>query len=354
VSQPSAPGSGAVSEAVAKVDAQLSAAWAATTDAMGTMTARAATMNFVAVCAPVEAPFVRASIEDLAQTRAGRAFLMTVSPSLAPWEVESDVNSVCHKQGDTVICYDRIELTFGAMAAPRAASVLAALTLSEVPTLVELGKGAPTSLADGLPRAATRVIVDSAHTSVTRIAEIAGKTSAPLADRAWVRTFTWRELTARFFDEAPGAERAIGRVEIERTTSAVCDPAALVLGWIASRLGWRLETGSRALDAKGLPVEIMVRPAAGSLPAGELAAIRIVAAAEGRPLFCSAERLGSERVLRYRIAGPRAYTHDVPLGHRDENWVLTKAIDSVEGDAVYRASVIAAASWAKLHAEEAS
>ena len=268
------------------------------------------------------------------------------------------VSAVCHKEGETVICYDRIELHFGAMAAARAPSVLSALSLSEVPTIVEVQRGAPAPLADGLARSADRIIVDSAHTPVRRIADIAVKTSAPVADRAFVRTFSWRELTARFFDEAAGSERAIGRVEIERTTADHKDPAALFLGWLASRLGWRFQSATSAIDAQGLPVDIAVHaPSAaldphGLLPAGEIAAVRLVSALANRPLFCTCERRATERVVRWVLSGPRTSVHEHALGFRDEGWVLAKAIDSVEGDRVYRDAVVAAAEWSRF-AEEA-
>jgi len=341
---------GAVSEAVAKAEAELSAFWAAATDEGGTPKARAATLNFVAVSVPAEVDNLRAAIEDLASTRAGRVFLMTVDGRLAPWELDTDVSPVCHKEGDTVVCYDRIELRFGAVAAARGASVLSALALSEVPTIVELGKGAPATLADALVKGADRLIVDSAHTSVGRIAELAGKTRAPLGDRAFVRTFSWREFVARFFDEAPGAERAIGRVEIERTTAERSDPAALLLGWLASRLGWRFESDTLARDAEGMPVEIVVKaPAGQELAPGEIAAIRLTTAIDNRPLFCGCQRKQGERVVRWTMSGPRSVAHEYAIGHRDEGWVLLKAIDSPEADPVYRAAVMAAAAWAKLH-----
>ncbi len=339
--------SGAVSEAVSEIEAQLAAFWAATTDESGATKARAATMNFVVVCAPAEVESVRAGIEDLAQTRAGRVFMMTVDGRLAPWELEPDVSAVCHKEGDTVLCYDRIELHYGAMAAVRAPSVLAALSLSEVPTLVEIGKGAPTSLADGLARAADRVIVDSAHTSATRIAEIAHKSAAAIADRAFVRTFSWRELIARFFDEAPGAEKAIGFIEIERTPGHH-DPAALLLGWLASRLGWRFESATRALDAESMHIGIVVRGTEQTdVPPGEITAVRITTAIDNRPLFCACERKPGERAVSWTLTGPRSVAHTHPLGFRDEGWVLGKAIDSTEGDAVYRAAVLAAAEYVR-------
>ena len=51
--------------------------------------------------------------------------------------------------------------------------------------------------------------------------------------------------------------------------------------------------------------------------------------------------------MRWSLAGPRSAAHEHPLGFRDEGWVLTKALDSMEGDRVYRDAVLAAAEWAK-------
>ncbi|APR79653.1 OpcA, an allosteric effector of glucose-6-phosphate dehydrogenase, cyanobacterial [Minicystis rosea] len=339
---------GAVSETVSKVEAELSAFWASQADDRGHPKARAATMNFIAVSVPAEVDRLRAAVEDLAQTRAGRAFLATLDGRLEPWSIESAVSAVCHKEGDSIVCYDRIELHFGAGAAQRATSVISALSLSEVPTIVEIGRSAPTPLVDALVKVADRIIVDSAHTSAVRIAEIAGKTSAPLGDRAFVRTFSWREFIARFFDEAPGAERAIGRIEIERTPSDRGDPAALILGWLAARLGWRFESKSRAVDAQGMPIEIVVRaPHGKDLHAGELSAVHITTAIDNRPLFCEVGRDDGGRCVSWTMSGPRAAHHKHPLGFRDEGWVLLKAIDATEGDGVYRAAVMAAAEWAK-------
>ena len=116
-------GSGAVSEAVSRIEAELNAFWSAANEG-DKPKARASTMNFVVIGGPAETDHLRDEIETLSQTRAGRAFLVMLDGHLAPWEVASDVSAVCHKQGDTVVCYDRIELGFGAMAAGRAASVM--------------------------------------------------------------------------------------------------------------------------------------------------------------------------------------------------------------------------------------
>ncbi len=336
---------GAVSEAVGKVEADLASFWKSAVDDNGTQKARAATMNFVSVSGPAELDQLKKQMEELAETRAGRVFLMTVDPRLAPWDLEHDVSAVCHKEGDIVVCYDRVELRFGAMAAVRAASVLSALSLSEVPTLVEVSRGAPAVLADALAKAADRVVIDSAHTSVARIADLSHKTSAPFADRAFVRTFTWRELTARFFDDAPEAAKAVRKVTITRTHAGKQDPAALVLGWLASRLGWKLEARDKATDAAGEAVSIELKEPTGDFGAGELTGIELSTKLGDKDLELSVVRKDGERCVVWSRSGARTDRHEHALGFRDEGWVLQKCVDSTESDAVYRAAALAAAEW---------
>src|SRR5262249_45365657 len=149
------------------------------------------------------------------------------------------------------ICSDRVELSFGASAATRASSVISALALSEVPVIVEAAAHAPNVLVDDLVKRCDRVIVDSALLPPARIAGIARESTAPIADRAWVRLFTWRDLVARFFDESPGIAAAIRRVEIARTPGSKGNLAAILIGWLASRLGWRFESRENAVDPAG-------------------------------------------------------------------------------------------------------
>jgi glucose-6-phosphate dehydrogenase assembly protein OpcA len=347
--------SGAVSEAVAKVEAELGAFWAGSSDggyggdgAEGEATpkVRASTMNFVVASASGELEKERAAMEALAETRAGRTFLFTVDGRLAPWEITSDVGAVCHKEGDEVICYDRIEIAFGAMAAARAASVVGALALAEVHLLVEVGAHAPATLVDPLAAHASRLIVDSAHTSVFRIAELAGRTKAPIADRQFVRTFTWRELTARFFDSMLPALRDIRRVEVARTPAPRGDAASLLLGWLGSRMGWKLESRTLAVSKGGQAIAIAVSDDARTdLGPGELTAVAFSTTEGGAPLELRCARTSDPRTVEWSMEGTRSARSRLPLGFRDETWVLLKAIDATESDRIYREAVLAAAAW---------
>src|SRR5262249_4328996 len=152
------------------------------------------------------------------------------------------------------------------------------------PTVVELGRGAPAVIVEPLVRVANRVIVDTAHTTSTRVAELAGKTRASIADRAFVRTFSWRELVARFFDDAPRAARTISRVSIERTPDGKHDPAGLMLGWLASRLGWRFESATRAAGpAGGVTIEVKNPESHDDIGALDIACVRLEASLDGQP-----------------------------------------------------------------------
>ena len=90
-------------------------------------------------------------------------------------------------------------------------------------------------LIDPLLKGCDRLIVDSADAGVTRVAEIARKTELPIGDRAFVRSFSWRDLVARFFDDAREALRSIHSIEIVRAVEGKNDPAALLLGVAAGK-----------------------------------------------------------------------------------------------------------------------
>ena len=342
-------GSGAVSEAVARVEAELNAFWS-TASVGDEPKARASTMNFVVIGGTAATDHLRDEIETLSHTRAGRAFLMTIDGHLAPWEVTSDVSAVCHKEGDSVVCYDRIELGFGAIAAQRAASVIGALVLAEVPTIIEAGAGAPTSLVEALVGRADRLIVDSADLGVRKVADLARKTAAPIADRAFVRTFSWRDLVARFFDDAVVATKAVTAIRVTRTSGWKHDPAALVLGWLGSRIGLRFESKQSAINGNGdrVTIELVDEAPADPLGPGEITAIHLTTWIDGMELSLSCARLAEDRhTVCWKREGARAGAHHHALGFREESWVLLKCIDATEGDRIYREAILAAADWSR-------
>ncbi|XXX71698.1 glucose-6-phosphate dehydrogenase assembly protein OpcA [Sorangium sp. So ce134] len=354
---------GRIGEVIKRVESELARFWASPDESRPEPApkTRASTMNFVAVGSRAEVERLKEQAEELAETHAGRTLLITLDDRLDPLCVQADWSATCRRAGEVPICYDRVELTFGVAAAERVASVVSALTISDVAVIVELAPGAPNVLGDALAPICDRLVFDSAETSIERIAEVARGTKAPLADRAFVRTFSFRELVARFFDDMPEACRAIRRVEIARSAGAKPDPAALLLGWMGSRLGWTFESRAeqpggagvtgRARAADGAPIEIALvdGPPAEEQGRRRIDGVRLFTSLRGEPLALGCVRLDkAPATARWTMEGARSAEHLHPLGYRDETWVLTKTIDSLEGDRLLREAVLAAAAWSAL------
>jgi glucose-6-phosphate dehydrogenase assembly protein OpcA len=357
VSEPArAAASGKPSEVVSAIERELSSIWSVPDPATGVAKVRASTLNYVAASGVAALDELRAMTDQLAETHAGRVLLLWVDGRLAPWEIAHEVSGVCRPGAGTSVCNDRVEIGFGAVAAERAASVVRTLALPEIPIVAEIAAGAPGTLAHALAGVARRLVVDSHRMRLGPIVELLGKAQGPLhactlADRAWIRAYSWRELVARFFDDRPETTREIRRVRVQRARlEGAADPAHLLLGWLSSRLGWTEIGRGGARRQDGGTVEVLVEDASdGCTGPGELSSVAIVAG-EGRgEVTCDVARVAGGRDVRWRLCRAEEGCVDVErelaLGHRDETWVLVKAIESTDGDQAYREALIAGARW---------
>lgn len=348
--------SGKPSEVVSAIERELASIWSVPDPATGVAKVRASTLNYVAATGVDALDDMRAMTDQLAETHAGRVLLLWVDGRLAPWEIAHEVSGVCRPSAGTSVCNDRVEIAFGAVAAERAASIVRTLALSEIPVVAEIAAGAPSMLAYALAGVARRLVVDSRRMRLGPIVELLAKTEGPthastLADRAWIRAFSWRELVARFFDDRPDAAGDIRRVHVRRAGLAgASDPAHLLLGWLSSRLGWTEIGRGGARRQDGGTVEVALDDATdGCTGAGELSSIEIVAG-EGRgQVTCEVARVAGGRDVRWRLCRAEEGCVDVEremaLGHHDETWVLVKAIESTESDQAYREALLAGARW---------
>lgn len=361
-------GSGALADVVKRVEAELGEFWSTPLEVGETELpkVRASTMNLVALAPRGREEAAREELLAVAESHAGRMFLLTVDGRLPPWDATSEASAVCRVDGGAVpICYDRVELSFGALAAERAGSCVRALSLPEVPTVVDLSRGNPAGqLEQSLVRVADRLIVDSSRAPLASLAPLARDRRYTLADRTFVRNTSWRELVARSFDDAPSLARSVRRVRVGRTRSAASvdrgadalagggqDPAPMIVGWLASRLGWTFVSRELARDARGadVAIELVTFELDGCGP-GELVEISLDAERGGAAYRFDVTRLPGEggappRSVRWKVRGARDETHVYPLGHRDEGWVLLMALDATAGDRVVREAILAAEQW---------
>jgi glucose-6-phosphate dehydrogenase assembly protein OpcA len=99
--------------------------------------------------------------------------------------------------------------------------------------------------------AATRVVLDSSQSSLSNLSHVVRwARSRPESDRpgvadlAWTRLGSWQELCSRMFDPPhlrPLAERVV-RLTLRQASpdgSPLGPEGALLLGWLATRLGWK-------------------------------------------------------------------------------------------------------------------
>ena len=171
--------SGAVSEAVARAEAQLASFWSTPEGPGESAKVRASTLNYVILCAPQDAAGYREAAERLSETHGGRTLLLTMSGRIAAWDLVPEIHAVCRIDGSVPVCYDRVDLTFGAVAASRAESVVRTLALPELCTVVEVGAGAPATLVDSVATRFNRLVVVSAKTSPTTTANLVRKVCCP-------------------------------------------------------------------------------------------------------------------------------------------------------------------------------
>jgi glucose-6-phosphate dehydrogenase assembly protein OpcA len=148
---------------------------------------------------------------------------------------------------------ERVTIDVGAKHLTHLDTIVDPLLVSGLTTLVWAPHGYPEAV-DSLLRLAQVILLDSTEqpdiaTSLTRVSELAER--AYVVDLAWLRSTPWRERVAFTFDPAEWRPelKHISAVEVRHgADSAVA--ALLLVGWLASRLGWTPEVLTRDGDGR--------------------------------------------------------------------------------------------------------
>ena len=247
--------------AVPAIEQELSRLWqsageAQAHDAPAIM--RASVSNLVAF-APTRDEAVEASqkITQLIQRHPCRAILLQVQPELGPDETRAEVALACQTAGDAQLCCEYICLSACGLDGDQLPGATLPLLLTDLPTFL-WWLGDPPFGSDEflrLSEAADRLVVDTGRfrSPLSTFTELAMEVRreryrTAVIDLNWARLTPWRALAARLFDSRewrPYLDE-IDMVSIElnnRSASIPANPigAFLALGWLASRLGWRLD-----------------------------------------------------------------------------------------------------------------
>lgn len=208
------------------------------------------------------------TLQELVERLPSRAIVVEVHPPGSPFDASVAGHCRLHGAGRTA-CYEVIEIHVPPERLVAVPSMIAPLELSDVPSIMwwvgQVDFGSPDFRR--LAAVADRVIIDSsrfdsaldAFDAFERFLRESGA-GCTGTDLAWARTTRWREALAQAFDhpETIGLLHAIESIQIAYDPSAEAQ-SLLLVGWLASRLGWTLGDAER----EGQALVLRVRNAMG-------------------------------------------------------------------------------------------
>lgn len=201
-------------------------------------------------------------VSQLTARHPNRAIVANIAPDAGESAIDAWVQAHCQLQGTggQQVCCEQITVNARGGATAQVPGVVLPLLVPDVPVMLWWPRGAPFNAPffERLCSFADRVIIDSATFDATQYTDALVTLldhGHAVSDLIWGRLTSWRELTAQFFD-APATQphlAQITQVEIDYTdregAASSRIPALLLIGWLASRLGWTLRGPARAQDA---------------------------------------------------------------------------------------------------------
>ena len=214
----------------------------------GTLALRSSVLNLIVVTDEASAPEVTRSVSNLAGRHPARAIVLISDPEGAR-NVDAQLSAFCNVRGGggAQVCAELVTIHAEGPPANHLESMAGPLLIPDLPVFLWYpGAFSPHSpefaaMAD----LADRVIVDSAarehrEASLREMAELVERGGAPaVGDLQWVGLSPWRALLADAFaaPERVGELEKISSVEVLYAPGGECR-ALLLVGWLASSLGW--------------------------------------------------------------------------------------------------------------------
>ncbi|HJQ27976.1 MAG TPA: glucose-6-phosphate dehydrogenase assembly protein OpcA, partial [Rubrobacter sp.] len=226
----------------------------------GTLALRSSVLNLIVVTDEDSAPEITNSVSKLAGQYPARAVVFIADP-----DGESNVNvqlsAFCNVRGGggAHVCAEQVTIHAEGPPATHLESLAGPLLIPDLPVFLwypgEFSPHSPEFAA--MAELADRVIVDSATTESREgcLHEIAALLEDPespaIGDLQWVGLSPWRSLLADTFGtpERAGELEKIERAEVLYAPGGE-NRALLLVGWLASTLGWGPENVSREGNAR--------------------------------------------------------------------------------------------------------
>jgi glucose-6-phosphate dehydrogenase assembly protein OpcA len=226
-------------------------------------------LNMVAIVDRAWKGEIQNRLDRVGRYHASRTVICAIEPgrtTLDAWaSLSSDVD--IDRPGQLALTQEDVEVDIGERHVPNLVTIVDPLLVRDLITIVWSPHRHPEAV-DALLAVADVVLVDSVEeldvaAALSRVAELAEV--AYVVDLAWLRSTPWRERIAATFDppDIRPALRQISAVTVRHRSDSTA-AALMLVGWLASRLGWQphaltRRNGTRAGKLRARRGEIEVR-----------------------------------------------------------------------------------------------
>jgi glucose-6-phosphate dehydrogenase assembly protein OpcA len=283
--------------------------------------APARVLNLVAIVEREWRGEIENRLEAVGRFHPSRTIVCAVEPRRTTIDAWASMSAEAAEAGGAIrVGEERVELTIGEAHLERLETIVDPILVPDLSTLVWAPHGHEQAV-DALLGLAQVVLLDSVQAADPRSAIGRAQSlleNAYVVDLAWLRSTPWRERIAATFDP-PRWRSALGELTAvtvrHHPDSAVA--GGLILGWLASRLGWepaRMEPEDGGLVARARSVGRKVRlrlEADATMPVPGLAGIALETAS------------GMELSL-FRGPGGLSAKRKLP-GGRESSWIVVGA-----------------------------
>lgn len=215
----------------------------------GTLALRSSVLNLIVVTDEASAPEVTRSVSNLAGRYPARAIVLISDPEDPNSNVDAQLSAFCNVRGGggAQVCAEQVTIHAEGPPANHLESLAGPLLIPDLPVFLWYpGAFSPHSQEfAAMSDLADRVIVDSAaredrEESLREMAFLTGRGGGPaVGDLQWVGLSPWRSLLADAFGSPERAAELekIASAEVLYAPGGECR-ALLLVGWLASALGW--------------------------------------------------------------------------------------------------------------------
>jgi glucose-6-phosphate dehydrogenase assembly protein OpcA len=358
---------------VAAVEKRLAELWAQTTaevDSDEKVVLRARVANLmVFVSSPAALKEAAESMQSLTAAHPGRVLLLLGDRKAEDRDIEMSVESLCQtdkRTGARYLCGEEVTLTALGKFVVELPSAAIPLLVSDLSTFLCWRDVLDTSdevLRKLLP-ATDRFVIDSVEfqepllelTQINGLFQQEIHRHIGISDLNWERLTLWRALLADFFD-VPAYQPWLDRIDSvridfvapEKDTAGVAPQALLIVGWLASRLGWAINTERvsdkheafkfTATKDRTITVELNQTQGEGLKP-GRLVQVELRSNSESPTSFVITRSEDNTHILaEARLASEVKRGRLLPVRNRSTVQLLAREMEILAHDLVYQDAV---------------